>query len=204
MPLDHIRQIYGVCAPRYDASMRLTERLVLAAQRRTLLQRAHGAVLEVAMGTGVNLPYYPSECRITGLDLVPEMLALAERRAHALNRPLQVLIDDATNIPAPDGAFDTVVTTLAACTFPEPVAALREMARVCRPDGRVLLLEHVRGRNAVLGRCLDLIEPLTVAAIACHPNRDTAANVQRAGLRIAGLRTALGGILLQIEARTTA
>ncbi|HEY0602866.1 MAG TPA: methyltransferase domain-containing protein [Herpetosiphonaceae bacterium] len=201
MELDHLRRIYRDYAPGYDDSMRLSERLLLDRCRRELLQKARGDVLEVAIGTGIDLPYYPTGCRITGLDLVPEMLALAAARARTLKLPLCQVIADVAQLPYPNGSFDTVVTTLAACTFPDPIAALREMGRVCREDGRVLLLEHVRGNSALFGRILDWLTPYTVASIGCNLNRDTAANAAIAGLRIMAVRASFGGLLVQIEAQ---
>jgi ubiquinone/menaquinone biosynthesis C-methylase UbiE len=197
MELADIRHIYRDYAPKYDDSMRVAERLMLDQPRRALLRKARGHVLEVAIGTGINLQYYPPGCQITGMDLTPEMLV----RARARGLPFQQVIGDVNHIPYPNRSFDTVVTTLSACTFPEPIAALREMARVCRWEGRVLLLEHVRGNNPLVGRFLDWITPYTVAAIACHPNRDTVANLTRAGLHITALAATCGGLLLQIEAQ---
>jgi ubiquinone/menaquinone biosynthesis C-methylase UbiE len=200
MTVDHIRHIYRDYAPKYDDSMRMAERLMLKPLRSALLRKARGHVLEVAIGTGINLQYYPPSCQITGMDLVPEMLEQAS--AHGV--PFQPVIGDVNHIPYPDHSFDTVVTTLSACTFPDPIAALREMGRVCRCDGRVLMLEHVRGNNPLVGRFLDRITPYTVATIACHPNRDTAANLTSAGLHIIALATTYGGLLLQIEAQPVA
>ncbi|HEY0737954.1 MAG TPA: methyltransferase domain-containing protein [Herpetosiphonaceae bacterium] len=201
MELDRLRRIYRDYAPGYDDSMRLSERLLLDRFRRELLQKARGDVLEVAIGTGIDLPYYPSGCRITGLDLVPEMLVLAAVRARTLKLPLRQVIADVAHLPYPDRSFDTVVTTLAACTFPDPIAALREMGRVCREDGHVLLLEHVRGNSVLFGRILDWLTPYTVASIGCNLNRDTAANATIAGLRIITVRAIFGGLLVQIEAQ---
>jgi ubiquinone/menaquinone biosynthesis C-methylase UbiE len=200
MALDHIRHIYRDYAPKYDDTMRLAERLMLKALRSALLRKARGQVLEVAIGTGVNLQYYPPDCQITGMDLVPEMLAHARTRS----MPFQQVIGDVNHIPYPDHSFDTVVATLSACTFPDPIAALREIARVCRPEGRVLMLEHVRGNNPLVGRFLDRITPYTIALIGCHPNRDTAANLRIAGLHITALTATCGGLLLQIEAQPMA
>lgn len=204
MALDYVRRIYRDYAPGYDDSMRLSERLLLDPLRRELLQKARGDVLEVAIGTGVDLPYYPPGCRITGLDLVPEMLSLAAKRAQTLKLPLRQVIADVAHIPYPDRSFDTVVAALAACTFPDPIGALREMGRVCRKDGQVLLLEHVRGNNALFGRLLDRLTSYTVASMGCHLNRDTIANVTSAGLRVVAVHATCGGLMLQIEAQPVA
>lgn len=200
MALNDIRHIYRDYAPKYDSSMRMAERLMLKQLRSALLRKARGQVLEVAIGTGINFQFYPPGCQITGMDLTPEMLAQASMRGV----PFQRVIGDVNHIPYPDRSFDTVVTTLSACTFPEPITALREMARVCRWEGRVLMLEHVRGNNPLVGRFLDRITPYSVATIACHPNRDTATNLTIAGLHITALAATCGGLLLQIEAQPAA
>jgi ubiquinone/menaquinone biosynthesis C-methylase UbiE len=106
------------------------------------LQQASGKVLEVAVGTGKNLNYYPRGCRIIAVDLSREMLNIARNRAAKLAKQVSFLVADAEALPFPDNSFDTVVSSVSTCTFPNPVAALKEIARVCRPEGKVLLLEH--------------------------------------------------------------
>jgi len=97
-----------------------------------MLQRASGTVLEVAMGTGKNLPYYPRGCRIIGADASKEMLAVAQRRASRFQLDICFFLANAEALPFPDETFDTVVSSLSMCTFPDPVATLREMARLAR------------------------------------------------------------------------
>lgn len=96
------------------------------------------------MGTGKNLSYYPRGCRITAVDVSAEMLNLARKRAAKLSMRISFLLSDAEALPFHDQRFDTVVSSLTTCTFPNPVATLREMARVCGPQGKILLLEHGR------------------------------------------------------------
>ena len=100
-----------------------------------LFRRATGKVLEVAAGTGKNLAYYPRDCRIIALDLSREMLKVARKRAAKLSMNVSFSLADAEALPFADKSFDTVVSSLSTCTFPNAVAALEEMARVCRPEG---------------------------------------------------------------------
>lgn len=201
MELREIRRIYAESAVSYDRLMRLQERVLMGKLRWGLLRNARGHVLEVAVGTGLSLEHYPPGCDIVGLDASPEMLRLAVEQANSLQQPFTPVVGDAERLPFPDSSFDTVVSMLAGCTFPDPVAAFGEMRRVCRADGYILLLEHVRVNKPVIGRLQDLITPYSVRRHGCHQNRNTATNVAAAGLRITAARPSLGGYLLSIEAQ---
>jgi ubiquinone/menaquinone biosynthesis C-methylase UbiE len=120
--------------------------------RRRVFAEASGKVLEVAVGTGKNLRYYPRDCQIIAVDLSSEMLKVARTRAAKLSLHLSFFLADAETLPFSDYCFDTVVSSLSACTFPDPARAFREMARVCRTDGKILLLEHGRSDREWLGR----------------------------------------------------
>lgn len=201
MDLEQIRTIYASSAASYDRMMGLQEPLFLGKLRRALLYDARGKVLEAAIGTGLSLPHYPPGCQLVGLDATAETLAIAELRAQSLGLRATLLVGDAEHLPFPDQAFDTVVSMLSGCTFPHPIAAFGEMRRVCKRDGQVLLLEHVRINRPLIGRFQDLITPLTVRRHGCHQNRNTAANVEAAGLQITVRAAALGGYLLSVKAR---
>ena len=131
-----ISQKYDRFARWYDWVEGVPEVLGVNRLRQRIMQRANGKVLEVAIGTGKNLPYYPSGCRIIGVDTSTEMLAIARKRASRLQLDLSLLLANAEALPFSDETFDTVVSSLSTCTFPDPVAALKEMARVCRTDGK--------------------------------------------------------------------
>jgi ubiquinone/menaquinone biosynthesis C-methylase UbiE len=137
-----IRDKYEAFAPRYDWVLGLPEWLGLQRLRRALLRHARGRVLEVAIGTGRNLRHYPPGCELTGVDFSPAMLLRAGRRAGRRGMALRLLQMDAEQLTFPAHSFDTVVCTLASCTFPQPAQAFREMRRVVRREGQVLLLEH--------------------------------------------------------------
>jgi ubiquinone/menaquinone biosynthesis C-methylase UbiE len=137
-----IRNNYDAIASRYDWVLGAPEWIGLRLLRRRLLAHARGQVLEIAVGTGRNLPLYPPGLELSAIDFSPEMLGRAGHRAERLGLRVQLRLMDAEQLAFPDGSFDTVVCTLATCTFPHPAQALREMRRVVRPGGRVLLLEH--------------------------------------------------------------
>lgn len=144
MDKDELQKKYNQFARWYDFGEALPEILAVRKLRRELLQEASGRVLETAVGTGKNLRYYPRTCHITAVDLSPGMLEMARKRATRLGLHVDFFIGDGETLPFPDETFHTVVDSLTLCTFTNPSAALREMARVCRPEGRILLLEHGR------------------------------------------------------------
>lgn len=196
-----IREKYDEIAPRYDRMERVGEMIGFARIRRRHFGRASGEVLEVAAGTGLNLPYYPADCRVTAIDLSPEMLRRAQGRAAELGREVETRVMDAESLDFPDDQFDTVTSSLSSCTFPNPVEALREMGRVCRPDGRILLLEHGRSRWRLIGWLQDRFENIHARRCACHWNREPHELVEAAGLDLMRDRRLLLGIFHEIEAR---
>lgn len=171
---DRIRRLYDERAGTYDRSIGLAERIMLGPFRRDFGSLLQGETLEVAVGSGLNLPYYgPLVTRATGVDISAEMLRQARPKADRLPIPVTLLQADATALPFPDQAFDTVAISLALCTIPDPAAALREMARVCRPQGRIVLLEHVRSTARPLALAQRLLSPFNERAVGCHLDRDT-------------------------------
>jgi len=169
----------------YDVAVAPVEALALLGLRRRLWSAVDGSrrVLEIGVGTGRNLSHYPRTSRAVALDLSPEMLKRAARKAKRTGRKVDLLLADTQHLPFKDGVFDTVLATLVFCSVPDPVRGLTEAARVVRPDGQVILLEHVRPENGVLGKAMDALNRLTAQG-GENVNRDTAANVRRAGLKI--------------------
>jgi ubiquinone/menaquinone biosynthesis C-methylase UbiE len=142
-PTDRQRRVWDEGADRYDRQMAFFDRRWFTGGREWLTARARGRVLEVAVGTGRNLPHYPVDVTLTGVDLSPRMLAVARRRAADLGRDIDLREGDAEQLPFPDASFDAVVCALALCSIPAPPAAIAEMRRVLVPGGRLLLLDHI-------------------------------------------------------------
>lgn len=174
------RERYNRTSKFYD----LMDRIIREDLRKKVLSYANGKVLEVGVGTGKNLKYYPVGCDVTGIDLSPGMLQRARVRAVKLNLPVQLLEMDAQNLEFPDDTFDTVVATCVFCSVPDPIKGLSEIKRVCKPQGKVILLEHVRSENPFLGKMMDILDPLTVRLIGPHINRRTVENIRKVGLKI--------------------
>jgi len=173
----------------YDRFTKGTEEAGLRDKRRELLARANGRTLEIGAGTGANLELYPEA--VTDLVLTEpdeHMRAQLERKATALGRRPEVVGAGAEGLPFPDASFDTVVATLVLCTIPAPRQALEEIARVLKPDGRLLFIEHVRSEDAGTARWQDRLErPWGWFGRGCHPNRDTVAMINESALEIGEL-----------------
>jgi ubiquinone/menaquinone biosynthesis C-methylase UbiE len=139
------RRIYAKEAPTYDREADFSERWLFGTEHRAwACSRAVGDTLEVAIGTGLNLPHYPVDARLTGVDLSPEMLAVAETSAAKIGRPIDLVEGDAQDLPFAERSFDTVVCTYALCSVPDDARAISEMNRVLKPGGRLILVDHIR------------------------------------------------------------
>jgi SAM-dependent methyltransferase len=174
-------------AALYERGLAAAERAGLRDRRRDLLAQARGATLELGAGTGLNLDLYPDA--VTELVLTEPGAHMArrlrERVAATAGRAVEVVEAPAERLPFPDDRFDTVVATLVLCTIPDPEGALAEAARVLRPGGRLLFLEHVRSDDPGVARWQDRLErPWKFLADGCHCNRDTPAILAASPLEI--------------------
>lgn len=199
---ERIRRIYDERAATYDRSLGITEKVMLGPLRQAFGEALHGETLEVAIGSGLNLPYYTAKVtRASGVDLSGEMLLQARERADTLGVQIDLTRADAETLPFPDRSFDTVAISLALCTIPDPAAALREMGRVCRDDGQIVLLEHVRSTNGLLATLQRIVSPLNERAVGCHLDRDTFGLVRSLGFQINESRSRLWDMVRLVVAR---
>lgn len=194
------KRVWNKAAPSYDKRIAFFERSWFAGGREWLCERARGRVLEVAVGTGRNLPGYPADAVITGIELSPAMLAIARRRAAALGRDVDLREGDAEHLPFGDDSFDAVVCALALCTIPSPVAAVGEMRRVLAPGGRLLLLDHVGSTWPPLYAAQWLAERVTIAAAGEHFTRRQLPLVEAAGLQVVEAERLKAGTVERIHA----
>ena len=175
-----------IFAATYDFCLRATEEAGLTEMRRELLDEVRGRVLEIGAGTGVNLALYPvgiDDLTLTEPD--PHMAKRLRATVAESKRQAQVVEAGAEELPFEDDSFDTVVATLVLCTIPNPAAALSEAARVLRPGGRLLFLEHVRSEDARVARWQDRLErPWRFLGDGCHCNRDTVATISASPLEL--------------------
>ncbi len=199
---DRIRRLYDDLAATYDRSLGVTERLLLGRFRQAYGALLRGETIEVGVGSGLNIPFYsPAVTRAVGVDLSGEMLRHARERASQLNVPFALMQADAEALPFPDATFDTVAISLSLCTIPDPVKALRELGRVCRPEGRIVMLEHVRSTARPLAVMQSVLSPLNERAIGCHLDRDTFGLARSLGFSIDETRTRLFDAVRLVVAR---
>jgi ubiquinone/menaquinone biosynthesis C-methylase UbiE len=170
----------------YDRGLKGTEDAGLREMRRETLRAAHGRTIDLGAGTGANLGLFPEA--VTELVLAepdPHMLKKLQAKMGDGGADVSVVEASAEQLPFEDSSFDTAVFTLVLCTVPNPAAALAEAARVLRPGGRLLFVEHVRSEEPGLARWQDRLErPWRFLGDGCHCNRDTVANIEASPLTV--------------------
>jgi ubiquinone/menaquinone biosynthesis C-methylase UbiE len=197
---DRVRAIFDEFAPRYDRVMNWVDRILFAGGREWLGVQASGEVLEIGVGTGRSLPFYSPSVHLTGIDISPEMIDRARRRAAILDRSVDLRVGDAQALPFPDDSFDTVVSSLALCSIPDDRRAIVEARRVLRPDGRVALLEHVRSADRLVRSVQELLDPLAVRFQGDHLLREPAELLPTEGFVVEELHRSRWGIVERMVA----
>ena len=198
---ERIRRIYERMAPEYDRQLGRIEGFVFGDGRAWVCSRARGDVLEIAIGTGRNLPFYPPGVRLTGIDLSPAMLELARRRAEALGLAVDLRVADASRLPFTEASFDTVTSTLSLCTIPDPSAAIAEARRVLRPGGRFVLLDHVRSPAWPVRLAQRILDPILVRSAGDHLVREPLDELRAAGFAVEEVERSRGGLVERAAAR---
>jgi ubiquinone/menaquinone biosynthesis C-methylase UbiE len=196
-----VRKLQDKEAPRYDRQISFFERVLFGGGREWVCSQAKGDVLEVAAGTGRNLPHYPQSVRLTTIELSPQMLAIARRRAEDVGRDADLRLGDAQALEFADESFDTVAITLGLCTIPDSREAIREAHRVLRPGGCLLLLEHVRSPSLPVRAVQRLLDPLTVRFMADHLVRDPLDHLANEGFEVEHVERSKWGIVERLWAR---
>jgi ubiquinone/menaquinone biosynthesis C-methylase UbiE len=185
----------------YDREMALFDRLLFADSRDWVCSRAVGDVLEVAVGTGLNLAHYPPDVRLTGIDISPAMLHIARNRASGLSGEIDLRVGDAEHLDFPDASFDTVVCTFSLCAIPDESGAVAEMQRVLRPGGLLLLADHVSSSARLARGVQRLLEIVTVPMGGEHFLRRPRNIIQGAGMTIEQEERFKLGIVERLAAR---
>ncbi|MBL1215212.1 MAG: class I SAM-dependent methyltransferase [Ignavibacteriae bacterium] len=149
--------------------------------RERMLRNAGGNVLEVGAGTGKNFQYYPANVEVTAIDFSPKMVKIASSKAAKLENIKHVIEMDVENLKFEDNTFDTVVTSCVFCSVPTPIKGLKEIRRVCKNGGKLLMLEHVRSNKPVVGSLMDILNSIPLHIFGANINRDTVENLRKAG-----------------------
>lgn len=197
-----VRRVFDAMAGSYDRQMAFFERLLFPGSRRWVTGQAHGRVVEIAVGTGLNLPLYPGDVTVLGVELSEGMLRLARQRVAdcGLADRVELRHGDVQALDLPDGSADTVVSTFALCTIPDPSAAVSEARRVLRPGGRFVLAEHGPAANPLLRAAMRLAERATIRLAADHLTRDPTVFLEQAGFRIDAVSRSRAGISFRVLA----
>jgi ubiquinone/menaquinone biosynthesis C-methylase UbiE len=202
-PAEHVRRYYDAHAADYDRQMQFIERRVLGQHRGWATSQASGDVLELAVGTGLNLPLYPAAVRtIVGVDNSDQMLARAQQRISASGLAnCRLLRADVTSLDWADGSFDTVVSTYSLCAIPEPGPALREARRLLRGHGLLVLVEHGPARGRLARAIQRLVNPLSVRLQADDLLRDPVRLARESGFDVLRCeRAGLAGVVYLVLA----
>jgi ubiquinone/menaquinone biosynthesis C-methylase UbiE len=196
-----VREIQDKHAGGYDRQMNFFDRVLFVGGREWACSQAKGEVLEIAVGSGRNLGFYPPGVKLRAIEFSPEMLALARRRAEELGRELDLREGDAQALEFADQSFDTVIITLALCTIPDDRKAAREAWRVLRPGGRLVLLEHVRSPVLPVRAVQRVLDPLAVRFEADHLVRDPLDYLSDEGFEVESVERSRWGIVERVIAR---
>jgi ubiquinone/menaquinone biosynthesis C-methylase UbiE len=196
-----VLRVWEKSAPGYDKQITLFEKIWFGGGREWLGARAQGRVLEVAIGTGRNLPFFPADATITGIELSPAMLAIARQRAADLNLDVDLRTGDAQALPFGDETFDTVVCALSLCAIPDPAAAIAETRRVLVPGGRLLLLDHVGSTWPPIRAAQWLAERVTIRVAGEHFTRRQLPLVRAAGFELVEVQRLKAGTIERVFAR---
>jgi ubiquinone/menaquinone biosynthesis C-methylase UbiE len=201
---ERIGRIWDRVAPKYDRRIEFWERRLFEDGRDWVCSKAKGDVLEIAVGSGRNLPHYPDDVRVVGIEFSAAMLELAKERAASIRQDVDLRLGDAQALEFDDESFDTVTCTISLCSIPDDAAAIAEVKRVLRPGGRFIFMEHVRSPLWGVRALQTLVNPLTVWLEGDHFTREPLEHVRRAGFEIEHKQRLKLGIVERVVARKSA
>ncbi len=187
--------LFDDLAQDYDQLTKWGERFLMRRLRRRLLWGVKGNVLEIGVGTGLNFSYYPKDIQLFGIDVSEAMLDKAHFKAESLGLSVHLNVMDAESLSFDDDTFDTVLSTLTLCSMNDPNKVISEMVRVCKPNGKVLFLEHGLSRFGWINRQLDRRADVHLQDFGCQLNLDMEALIRNSGFQIDGVSSHYFGIV---------
>jgi ubiquinone/menaquinone biosynthesis C-methylase UbiE len=197
-----IKKRYDRIAPYFDAMEAVMEGLFFKNWRKKLWSKVDGHhILEVGVGTGKNFEFYPIEARLTAIDFSEKMLKQALHNKNRKSDAVDLDLMDVQSLAYADNSFDTVIGSFVFCSVPLPIKGLKELYRVCRPGGQVLLLEHVISSKPIFAKLMNSINPIVLALVGANINRNTVKNVKACGFASVRVDDRSGHIIKLIEAR---
>jgi len=178
---EKIRKRYDRFSLIYDLVEQPMEFMSLSRWRIEAINELQGKVLEVGVGTGKNLEYYPDDLNVTGIDFSSKMLDKARKKANSLNKNITLIEMDAQNMTFNDNTFDSVYTSCVFCSVPDPIKGLKEIRRVCKNNGKIIMIEHVRSEKKIIGTLMDIFNPIIVNTYGANINRKTVESIKDIG-----------------------
>lgn len=186
-----IKKRYDRIAPLYDVMELLMEKGKMGNWRESLWKKvadnipeSGGTLLEAGVGTGKNIQFYPDEIEIYAIDFSKKMLQQAKKKAKNYENNIKFLEMDIQNLNFLDDYFDVIVTSCVFCSVPDPVKGLRELKRVCKPDGKIIMLEHMRSKKRLWGKVMDTFNWVSLYTWGANINRETMKNIEKADLKL--------------------
>ena len=198
---ERVRRIWDKLAPRYDKDVKFFERVLFSGGRSWACSQASGVVLEIAVGTGRNLEYYPAGIQLLGIDVSPRMIAIAQERARAVGRQADLRVGDAQVLDIPDESVDTVISTLSLCSIPDDRKAVSEVKRVLRSGGRFILMEHVASPLRLVRVFQKALDWIAVRTEGDHLVREPLVHLKAEGFEIETVERLKWGIVERVAAR---
>lgn len=201
-----IKKRYNRIAPVYDSLEFIMEKGKMGDWCQNLWQKVEDKIdkdnmrlLEAGVGSGKNIEYYPDNLEISAIDFSPKMIQEAKKKAKKYNKNVNLLEMDIQNLNFEDNYFDLIVTSCVFCSVPDPVKGLKELKRVLKKDGRIIMLEHMRSRNELVGKLMDWFNWVSLYTWGANINRKTIENIEKAGLKLVEVTDLMSDIAKEIE-----
>ncbi|HEY9059552.1 MAG TPA: class I SAM-dependent methyltransferase [Pseudobacteroides sp.] len=181
---DSTRKRYNRIARFFKITESLMEKGKMSLWRKAVWNEANGKVLEVGVGTGKNIQYYPESVEVSAIDFSEKMLEFAREKASIYGKKVDLRLMDVQALDFADETFDTIITTCVFCSVPDPIKGLKELKRVCKKDGQIIMLEHVRSKKPLVGIIMDLLNPIVVRIVGANINRNTIENLKQSNINV--------------------